>query len=201
MHQIDCPCATMQDLTDPCPPHAVTSTKPPEKQPAEKKVTRGSAAAAVEAPATRTSQRASTKQPAPAAAAPAAKGKTPGRSAGTSRKTKREAGPQFLASFELNGETYAVGDDVYIIETDTPSELPHDEEHDLCCVCGGSNTKGMIECMRCLGGFHMRCLKPALKKVPEVSDRHTGSGMAGQGFFMQGAGWSCGCGQSTQAQS
>lgn len=76
---------------------------------------------------------------------------------------------QHFESYEVNNCVYSVNDDVYIIETGDSKELPFDDDDDLCCVCHASDDSGnMIECSRCLGGFHMTCLKPKLKKVPEV---------------------------------
>lgn len=40
---------------------------------------------------------------------------------------------------------------------------------DLCVACGkGHKSNTIIECERCLGGFHMGCLHPPLKAVPKV---------------------------------
>ena len=57
---------------------------------------------------------------------------------------------------------------VYLIETADPTQLPAEEEGDLCCLCRGENCDGMLECSRCLGGYHMKCLKPKVKEVPKV---------------------------------
>ena len=58
---------------------------------------------------------------------------------------------------------------VYIIETADDDQLPDEGAEDLCSLCSrGHCPENMIECSRCLGGFHMKCMKPALKAVPEV---------------------------------
>ncbi|GAX79990.1 hypothetical protein CEUSTIGMA_g7430.t1 [Chlamydomonas eustigma] len=83
-------------------------------------------------------------------------------------RAKKDATVEFHDSFELNGETYQVGEDVYIIETSDQMLLPLEDQTDLCCLCNKNhNSKPMVECSRCLGGFHLRCLKPQLKSVPE----------------------------------
>jgi len=67
-----------------------------------------------------------------------------------------------------DGETLSVGEDYYImLDNFDPDE--HEEEGDEGCeVCRKSQLlSGMLECGQCLRGFHLRCLKPPLKKVPE----------------------------------
>jgi hypothetical protein len=69
---------------------------------------------------------------------------------------------------------------VYLIETENTDLLPNEsDETDLCCICHlRSNTvTDMIECSRCIGGFHMKCLKPALKSIPKVRLEVQGHGM------------------------
>ena len=62
-----------------------------------------------------------------------------------------------------------MGNDVYIIATEDQSTLPDDTAQDLCVACGkGHLPHTIIECERCLGGYHMGCLKPKLKQIPEV---------------------------------
>ena len=63
---------------------------------------------------------------------------------------------------------------VYLVETDNLALLPDEsDETDVCRVCHKQTKTGsdMLECSRCLGGFHMKCLKPALKAVPKVRPR------------------------------
>ncbi|KAG2483739.1 hypothetical protein HYH03_017394 [Edaphochlamys debaryana] len=88
--------------------------------------------------------------------------------AGASGAAARAAAPKFFSSWEVAGEMYATGDDVYVVETEDTSVLPQDAEDEDCCRCG-KNTQPhrMVECDRCLRGFHFRCLAPPLKKLPE----------------------------------
>ncbi|KAL3818134.1 hypothetical protein ACJIZ3_004039 [Penstemon smallii] len=68
-----------------------------------------------------------------------------------------------------NGFKLAEGDDVYVKRNeDMSSDGYGEEEEEECRVCfkpGGNSI--MIECDDCLNGFHLNCLKPPLKKVPE----------------------------------
>lgn len=51
-----------------------------------------------------------------------------------------------------------------------PRAACSDDEDEACVVCGAVDKAGvdMIECDRCLRGFHLDCLKPVLPAVPEV---------------------------------
>jgi hypothetical protein len=47
--------------------------------------------------------------------------------------------------------------------------LPILHAEDMCSACCKTHSVNtMIECDKCLRGYHMGCLKPPLKKVPEV---------------------------------
>ncbi|KAG1670937.1 hypothetical protein FOA52_011372 [Chlamydomonas sp. UWO 241] len=101
------------------------------------------------------------------AAPKAAPKKGSGKGVGTTKGRKKPA-PEFYQEWESQGRTWAVGDDAYLVETDDHMQLPLEDHDDLCCVCEkGNKRNSMIECARCLGGFHMGCLKPKLKAVPE----------------------------------
>lgn len=66
-----------------------------------------------------------------------------------------------------DGGEFEVGDDVYVRrreDTDSDNEFPEVEE---CRLCFSSGDDVMIECDDCLGGFHLKCLTPPLKEVPE----------------------------------
>ncbi|XP_075634344.1 origin of replication complex subunit 1-like [Castanea sativa] len=66
-----------------------------------------------------------------------------------------------------DGGEFDVGDDVYVKRREDESsddEVPEIEE---CRVCFKAGKAVMIECDDCLGGFHLKCLKPPLKVVPE----------------------------------
>jgi hypothetical protein len=59
------------------------------------------------------------------------------------------------------------GDDVYI--EDIMLGDWEEGDMDLCEGCGsGHDLDNMLECASCLVGYHMACLKPKLKKAPEV---------------------------------
>ncbi|XP_078167818.1 origin of replication complex subunit 1-like isoform X1 [Carex rostrata] len=62
-----------------------------------------------------------------------------------------------------------VGDDVYVKKWESMESDSEDQDVEECRVCfrPASESKVMIECDDCLGGFHLRCLKPPLRKVPE----------------------------------
>ncbi|KAI9074857.1 hypothetical protein K1719_043165 [Acacia pycnantha] len=49
-------------------------------------------------------------------------------------------------------------------DTDSDNEYPEVEE---CRLCFSTGDDVMIECDDCLGGFHLKCLTPPLKEVPE----------------------------------
>ncbi|GFR48912.1 hypothetical protein Agub_g10818, partial [Astrephomene gubernaculifera] len=82
--------------------------------------------------------------------------------------TSSSSAPRFLSSWEIDGEEYRAGDDVYVVETDDVDQLPDEEEDEECAICGrNTDPARMVECDRCLRGFHFRCLRPPLKKLPE----------------------------------
>ncbi len=83
-------------------------------------------------------------------------------------RTARSSGPRYFDKYEVEGEEYGRGDDVYVIETDDASLLPNGDEDEACCMCKrNTNTNRMVECDRCLRGFHMGCLRPKLTRLPE----------------------------------
>lgn len=66
-----------------------------------------------------------------------------------------------------DGGEFEVGDDVYVKrreDTDSDNEYTEVEE---CRLCFSPGDDVMIECDDCLGGFHLKCLTPPLKEVPE----------------------------------
>ncbi|KMT14480.1 hypothetical protein BVRB_4g072530 [Beta vulgaris subsp. vulgaris] len=67
-----------------------------------------------------------------------------------------------------DGGEFAVGDDVYVKRRDNASSDEEDPEVEECKVCFRGGRAVMIECDECLGGFHLKCLKPPLKEVPET---------------------------------
>ncbi|XP_059665256.1 origin of replication complex subunit 1A-like [Cornus florida] len=66
-----------------------------------------------------------------------------------------------------DGGEFAVGDDVYVKRREDASSDEEDPEIEECRVCYRAGRAVMIECDDCLGGFHLKCLKPPLKEVPE----------------------------------
>lgn len=66
-----------------------------------------------------------------------------------------------------DGGEFEVGDDVYVQRREDASSDDEYTEVEDCWVCFKSGKAVMIECDDCLGGFHLKCLKPPLKDVPE----------------------------------
>ncbi|VVA32776.1 PREDICTED: origin [Prunus dulcis] len=66
-----------------------------------------------------------------------------------------------------DGGEFEVGDNVYVRRREDASSDDELVEVDECRVCFKSGKAVMIECDDCLGGFHLKCLKPPLKEVPE----------------------------------
>ncbi|KAL3838204.1 hypothetical protein ACJIZ3_022795 [Penstemon smallii] len=67
-----------------------------------------------------------------------------------------------------DGGEFAAGDDVYIKRKEETSSDDDFAEVEECRVCfKPAGKRIMIECDDCLNGFHLRCLKPPLKEVPE----------------------------------
>ncbi|XP_068637543.1 origin of replication complex subunit 1B-like isoform X2 [Aristolochia californica] len=62
---------------------------------------------------------------------------------------------------------FEIGDDVYVKRREDASSDDDDPEVEDCRICFKSGKSIMIECDSCLGGFHLKCLKPPLKDVPE----------------------------------
>ncbi|XP_058072337.1 origin of replication complex subunit 1-like [Magnolia sinica] len=66
-----------------------------------------------------------------------------------------------------DGGEFGIGDDVYVKRREDASSDGEDPEVEECRICFKSGKAVIIECDDCLGGFHMRCLRPPLKEVPE----------------------------------
>lgn len=62
---------------------------------------------------------------------------------------------------------FEVGDDVYVKRREDASSDDEVPELEECRVCFKAGKAVMIECDDCLGGFHLKCLKPPLKIVPD----------------------------------
>ncbi|XP_010519744.1 PREDICTED: origin of replication complex subunit 1B-like [Tarenaya hassleriana] len=67
----------------------------------------------------------------------------------------------------FDGVEFQVGDDVYVKRREDESSDNEDPETEECRICFKSGNRVMIECDDCLGGFHLKCMKPPLKDVPE----------------------------------
>lgn len=67
----------------------------------------------------------------------------------------------------FDGSEFEIGDDVYLKRREDASSDNEDPEIEECRVCFKGGNSLMIECDDCLGGFHLKCLKPPLKEVPE----------------------------------
>ncbi|KAJ1406939.1 Zinc finger, PHD-type [Sesbania bispinosa] len=66
-----------------------------------------------------------------------------------------------------DGGEFEVGDAVYVKRREDATSDDEDPEVEECRLCFCSGNEIMIECDECLGGFHLKCLKPPLKDVPE----------------------------------
>lgn len=72
----------------------------------------------------------------------------------------------------IDKEVFRVGDHVYVVIDETLLGSQLDDEEDECYSCGicgsADKRKGkLLECSKCLGGFHLGCLNPPLKEIPE----------------------------------
>ncbi|TYI67465.1 hypothetical protein E1A91_D08G019300v1 [Gossypium mustelinum] len=66
-----------------------------------------------------------------------------------------------------DGGEFEVGDDVYVKRREDASSDDEVPEMEECRVCFKVGRGVMIECDDCLGGFHLKCLTPPLKEVPD----------------------------------
>ncbi|ESQ38187.1 hypothetical protein EUTSA_v10029404mg [Eutrema salsugineum] len=99
---------------------------------------------------------------------------SPNRSETTKKRKKTEEKKTssnkrvYYNKVEFDGVEFEVGDDVYVKRReDAVSDEEEDPEIEDCRICFKSGSNVMIECDDCLGGFHLKCLKPPLKEVPE----------------------------------
>nr|XP_043634441.1 origin of replication complex subunit 1A-like [Erigeron canadensis] len=88
------------------------------------------------------------------------------------RKTRPAKKPKkrvYYKKVSYDGGEFSVGDDVYVKrkEDDSVDNDDDDPETEECRICLKSGRAIMIECDDCLGGFHLKCLKPPLKSVPD----------------------------------
>lgn len=86
---------------------------------------------------------------------------------GAASKGERIAKVQYYKKVVYDGGEFEVGDDVYVKRIEDGSSDEEDPEVEECKLCFCFGDEIMIECDSCLGGFHLKCLKPPLKDVPE----------------------------------
>ncbi|OVA02359.1 Bromo adjacent homology (BAH) domain [Macleaya cordata] len=95
---------------------------------------------------------------------------TVSRNAAHEKKTKKSNEPKrrvYYKKVVYDGGEFEVGDDVYVKRREDASSDGEDPEVEECFFCFKSGRSLMIECDDCLGGFHLKCLRPPLKKVPD----------------------------------
>ncbi|KAF5447808.1 hypothetical protein F2P56_033330 [Juglans regia] len=80
------------------------------------------------------------------------------------RRAKRRV---YYKKVVYDGGEFEVGDDVYVKRREGANSDDEEPEMEECRVCFKTGRAVMIECDDCLGGFHLKCLKPPLKEVPE----------------------------------
>lgn len=86
------------------------------------------------------------------------------------KKKKGDAVPKrrvYYKKVVYDGGEFEVGDDVYVKRREDVSSDDEDPETEECRICFKAGRSVMIECDVCLGGFHLKCLTPPLKEVPE----------------------------------
>jgi origin recognition complex subunit 1 len=66
-----------------------------------------------------------------------------------------------------DGGEFEVGDDVYVKRREGAESDAEDPVEEECRVCFHTGGGVMVECDMCLGGFHLRCVRPPLRRVPE----------------------------------
>ncbi|KAK4785850.1 hypothetical protein SAY86_002539 [Trapa natans] len=88
---------------------------------------------------------------------------------GTKKKRGGVAKKKVLCKVMVyDGGEFGIGNNVYVRNRDDTGSENEDPEVAYCRICFGSvGTDTMIECDGCLGGFHLKCLKPPLEEVPE----------------------------------
>ncbi|XVF04701.1 hypothetical protein REPUB_Repub05bG0107700 [Reevesia pubescens] len=85
----------------------------------------------------------------------------------SSKTKKREKKRVYYKKVVHDDGEFGVGDDVYVKRREDASSDDEVPEMEECRVCFKVGRSVMIECDDCLGAFHLKCLKPPLKEVPE----------------------------------
>ncbi len=91
---------------------------------------------------------------------------------GTARSVAKTKQRQYLKEAECNGIIYQVGCSAYVvIDPEAGAEACELEVCEVCQVTKkrrGRKEVPMLECDKCLRGYHLDCLSPPLDAVPEV---------------------------------
>ncbi|GJU53727.1 origin of replication complex subunit 1A-like protein [Tanacetum coccineum] len=85
-------------------------------------------------------------------------------------KSVKELKPKkrvYYKKVSYDGGEFAIGDDVYVKSREEDEDSEEDPEVEECRTCFKVGRSVMIECDDCLGGFHLKCLKPPLRSVPD----------------------------------
>ncbi|KAL8210453.1 hypothetical protein R6Q57_004890 [Mikania cordata] len=90
-----------------------------------------------------------------------------GKMEGKKRESAKPKRRVYYKKVSYDGGEFSVGDDVYVKRREDASSDDEDPEIEECRVCYKSGKAVMIECDDCLGGFHLKCLKPPLRTVPQ----------------------------------
>ncbi|CAN6469548.1 unnamed protein product [Victoria cruziana] len=85
----------------------------------------------------------------------------------TPRKQKSTRRRVYYRRVVYDGGQFCVGDDVYVKRRQDADSDADDPEVEECRVCFETGKAVMIECDDCLGGFHLKCIRPRMRKVPE----------------------------------
>lgn len=80
------------------------------------------------------------------------------------RRAKRRV---YYKKVVYDGGQFEVGDNVYVKRREGVNSDDEEPEMEECRMCFKAGRAVMIECDDCLGGYHLKCLKPPLKEVPE----------------------------------
>eukprot|EP00268_Persea_americana_P005607 TRINITY_DN11897_c0_g1_i4.p1 TRINITY_DN11897_c0_g1~~TRINITY_DN11897_c0_g1_i4.p1 ORF type:complete len:837 (+),score=181.61 TRINITY_DN11897_c0_g1_i4:91-2601(+) len=83
------------------------------------------------------------------------------------RKRESKKKRVYYKKVVFDGGEFEAGDDVYVKRREDASSDEEDPEVEECWICFKSGKALMIECDDCLGGFHLKCVRPSLKEVPE----------------------------------
>ncbi|XP_062233423.1 origin of replication complex subunit 1 [Phragmites australis] len=120
-----------------------------------------------------TPTKAAPEVPVMATPTPTSKGKraAPSPKTPAQREPKRQRRQQkkraYYRKVVYDGGEFDVGDDVYVKRREAAESDAEDPENEECRVCFRAGGGVMVECDVCLGGFHLRCVRPPLRRVPE----------------------------------